>query len=94
MPRRRVLKREDVADLFAETEPRRRNTPYDRKYIRWTVRVPELTRDKIRAIAEQNNVGLNDLVRWIFDQFIYKYENEEIELPVEEYVVTYSRLSE
>jgi hypothetical protein len=39
-------------------------------------------------------VGLNDLVRYVFQTFIRQYDAGEIELPVEEYVVTRSRLSE
>ena len=93
MPRRQV-KREDLDNVFAITDRRREPSPYDLKYKRCTYQVEEMAHDKLKAIAEQNHVGLNDLVRWIFDRFIYGYENEEIVLPVEEYVVTYSRLSE
>jgi hypothetical protein len=94
MGRRRELKRDDVTDLFAKTAPRRRKTPYDRKYKRYTYRLQEMTRDKLKAIAEQNGIGLNDLVRWVLDRFIYGYERGEVVLPIEEYVVTKSRLSE
>jgi len=39
-------------------------------------------------------VGLNDLVRYVFQTFIRQYEAREIELPIEEYVVTRSRLTD
>jgi hypothetical protein len=92
--RRRRLERADVTDLFAVTEPKRRNTPYDAKYARWTVRVKPMTRDKIKAIAKREGIGLFDLVRWVLRQFVYDYEQEDIVLPVEEYVVTKSRLAD
>lgn len=93
MRRRRELKREDIPDLFGETEPKRRDTPYDRKYEHHTYRISEMTHDKFKAISTQHDIGLNDLVRWVFDRFIYGYEQGEIVLPIEEYVVTKSRLT-
>jgi hypothetical protein len=39
-------------------------------------------------------VGLNDLVRYIFQTFIQQYRDGKIDLPVEEYVVTRSRLTD
>ena len=49
---------------------------------------------KIKDIAQQEGVGLNDLVRYILQNFVDQYERGEIELPVEEYVVTRSRLTD
>ena len=93
MPRAQ-LKTEHVDDFFAITERKRHKTPYDFKYTKQTYSVGKMTHDKVKAIAEQEGVGLNDLVRWIFRRFIHGYENGEIEIPVEEYVVTHSRLAD
>lgn len=93
MSRRAKLTQGAVDDLFAATEPRPRNTPYDQKYQPHTYRVADVVHSKIKAIAAENDVRLNDLVRWIFKQFIEGYKAGEIVLPVEEYVVTRSRLT-
>jgi len=81
-------------DFFAPTERKSSPPPYDQKYIRRTYRIREWMHDKLKAIAEQEGVGLNDLVRYVFQTFIEQYEAGEIDLPVEEYVVTRSRLSD
>ena len=81
-------------DYFADTGPIRREYDYDRKYARKTYRVPEAMHEQIKEIATDNGLGLNDLVRWIFEGFISGYESGEIILPVEEYVVTHSRLTD
>ena len=62
--------------------------------LRRTYRVREEMHEKLKAIAGQEGVGLNDLVRYVFQTFIEGYEAGEIDLPVEEYVVTRSRLSD
>jgi predicted HicB family RNase H-like nuclease len=80
-------------DFFAPTERERTPPPYDRKYARHTYRVTEATHQELKSIAEQEGVGLNDLVRYILRTFVEQYRSGEIELPVEEYAVTRSRLT-
>jgi hypothetical protein len=50
--------------------------------------------EDLKRVADLEGVGLNDLVRYVFQSFIRQYDAGEIELPVEEYVVTKSRLSD
>ena len=82
-----------IDDIFANTDRRRKPSPYDIKYARRTYRIVEAHHDRLKAIAAENGVGLNDMVRWIFERFIEAYDEGRIELPVEEYVVSYSRLT-
>jgi len=84
---------EALDDFFTPTERERPPPPYDRKYTRRTYRVTEAIHQDLKSVAEQEGVGLNDLVRYILSTFIQQYKAGEIELPVEEYVVTHSRLS-
>ena len=95
-PKKRPKLTGDTLDDFFQptTEPKSSPPPYDRKYARHTYRVMERTHAKIKDIAHQEGVGLNDLVRYILQTFVDRYERGEIELPVEEYVVTHSRLTE
>jgi predicted HicB family RNase H-like nuclease len=94
-PRKRPqITGEALDDFFAPTERKSSPPPYDRKYARRTYRVKGWMHEKLKAIADQEGVGLNDLVRYIFQIFIQQYEAGEIDLPVEEYVVTRSRLSD
>ena len=94
-PKRRPrLTSEALDDYFAPTQRKRSIPPYDLKYARHTYRVRDALHDRLKEIAEQEGVGLNDLVRYIFQSFVRQYEANEIELPVEEYVVTRSRLTE
>lgn len=81
-------------NIFASTENRKNVPPYDIKYMRRTYRVREEVHERMKSIAAENGVGLNDMVRWIFERFTEAYDEGRIELPVEEYVVSYSRLSE
>jgi hypothetical protein len=81
-------------DFFAPTEQKPAVPPYDRKYARHTYRIKSALHLELKAIAEEEGVGLNDLVRYIFQTFIQRYRAGEIDLPVEEYVVTQSRLTE
>ena len=81
-------------DFFAPTERERAPPPYDLKYTRRTYRVTEAIHQDLKLIAECEGVGLNDLVRYILSTFIQQYRAGEIELPVEEYVVTRSRLAD
>lgn len=94
MPRRRKLTREEVADFFAYTDPpKRKSSPYDAKYKRNTYRLREGTHEALLRIAKDNGVGVNDLVRWILDTLVAAYDRGDVRLPIEEYVVTRSRLS-
>jgi predicted HicB family RNase H-like nuclease len=93
-PKRPKLPKEALDDFFLPTQRRRTSPPYDQKYARHTYRIPDGLHDKLRAIAEQEGVGLNDLVRYVFQTFARQYDAGEIELPIEEYVVTRSRLTE
>lgn len=92
--KRPKLTTEALDDFFAPTRRERPPPPYDRKYARHTYRVTDSLHETLKEIAEREGVGLNDLVRYIFLTFIRCYESGEIELPVEEYVVTRSRLSD
>ena len=92
--KRPTLNGETLDDLFAPTERKRTPPPYDQKYTRRTYRITDDLHEKIREIAEREGVGLNDLVRYILQTFVQAYDAGEIELPVEEYVVTKSRLSD
>lgn len=91
MPRAKLAPN-DVQDFF--TNPQRRNSPYDVKYERHTYRIPEKMHGQLKDVAVESGIGLNDLVRWIFQQFIDGHLSGDIVLPIEEYVVTKSRLSE
>jgi predicted HicB family RNase H-like nuclease len=94
-PRKRPqLTGEALDDFFASTERQHPLPPYDQKYARRTYRVKEEIHEKLKDIAQQEGVGLNDLVRYVFQTFIRQYNAGEVELPVEEYVVTHSRLSD
>ena len=94
-PRKRPkLTSKTLDDFFAPTERKRSPPPYDQKYTRRTYRVTESLHEDIKRIARREGVGLNDLVRYILQTFIRQYESGEIELPIEEYVVTRSRLTE
>jgi hypothetical protein len=94
-PRKRPkLTSEALDDFFAPTEHERTPSPYDLKYARHTYRIRDSTHEELRDIARQDGVGLNDLVRYVFQTFIKRYKDGEIELPVEEYAVTRSRLTD
>ena len=92
--KRPKLTREALDDFFAPTERKRAPPPYDLKYARHTYRVTDILHEGLKRIAQQEGVGLNDLVRYVFQTFIQQYDAGEIELPVQEYVVTHSRLTE
>jgi hypothetical protein len=93
-PRKRPkISSESLDDFFAATEKKRPPPPYDRKYSRHTYRTTDALHEDLKRIALEAGVGLNDLVRYVFQSFIRQYDAGEIELPVEEYVVTRSRLS-
>lgn len=85
---------EALDDFFAPTERERTPPPYDRKYTRRTYRITEAIHQELKAIAEEEGVGLNDLVRYVLRSFVRQYRAGEIELPVEEYAVTHSRLTD
>ncbi len=87
------IKPNEAADYFSETGPKRRSSPYDMKYERRTYRIREGTHERLKDIAAENGIGLNDLVRWILDQFLSGHDSGDIKLPIEEYVVTTSRLT-
>ena len=89
---RAKLDPKDAADYFAE--PKRRTSPYDLKYERHTYRIRERMHAQLKDIAIESGIGLNDLVRWIFQQFLDGHMSGDVVLPIEEYVVTKSRLSE
>ena len=94
-PRKRPqLTGEALDDFFAPTEQKRTVPPYDQKYARHTYRIRTTLHQELKDIAEQEGVGLNDLVRYVFQTFVQDYRSGEIELPVEEYVVTRSRLTD
>ena len=81
-------------DFFAPTDQTRTPPPYDQKYARHTYRIKSSVHEELKTIAEQEGVGLNDLVRFIFQTFVRQYKAGEIDLPVEEYVITRSRLTD
>ena len=85
---------EALDDFFTPTERERTPPPYDRKYTRRTYRITENIHQELKSVAEQEGVGLNDLVRYILSTFIQQYQAGEIDLPVEEYLVTRSRLAD
>jgi len=93
MPRAKLAPK-DIPDFFNETEPARRASGYDGKYERHTYRVAGEMHAELKQISAGSGVGLNDLVRWVFAQFITAHNEGELELPVEQYVTTVSRLSE
>jgi predicted HicB family RNase H-like nuclease len=85
---------EALDDFFAPTERERSPPPYDRKYTRRTYRITENVHQELKAIAKGEGVGLNDLVRYVLRTFVQQYHAGEIDLPVQEYVVTHSRLTD
>ena len=92
--KRPKLSSDALDDFFASTERKRPPPPYDKKYIRRTSRIRDWMHQQLKGIAQQEGVGLNDLVRYIFQTFIQDYQAGKIDLPVEEYVVTRSRLTD
>lgn len=94
MKRRATLTTSVINDIFAQTDKHRKPSPYDLKYDRHTYSIKEGDHGKLKEIAAKEGVGLNDLVRYLIDKFLRGYHSGEIVLPVEEYVVTKSRLSE
>lgn len=92
--KRPKISSESLDDFFATTEKKKATPPYDLKYARHTYRITDTLHESLKRIAQETGVGLNDLVRYVFQSFIQQYDAGEIELPVEEYVVTRSRLSE
>jgi predicted HicB family RNase H-like nuclease len=94
-PRKRPrLTSEALDDFFAPTESQRAPPPYDRKYARHTYRIPDALHQELKSIAQQEGVGLNDLVRYVMQSFVQQYQAGDVELPVQEYVVTRSRLTD
>ena len=49
-------------------------------YPHATFRLEKDQHAKLRAIATENKVGLNELVRYVFGKFIAQYEDGEINL--------------
>lgn len=47
--------------------------------------------DRIKALASENGIGINELVRWILGQSLQALDSGEWELPIEE--VTIHRLA-
>jgi hypothetical protein len=92
--KRPKLTGEALDDFFAPTEQTRTLSPYDQKYARHTYRIRTALHEQLKDIAREEGVGLNDLVRYVFQTFVHRYQAGEIELPVEEYVVTRSRLTD
>ena len=85
---------EALDDFFAPTQRERPPPPYDRKYTRRTYRVTENIHQQLKCIAQQEGVGLNDLVRYVLRTFVQQYQAGEVDLPVQDYTVTRSRLAE
>ena len=95
MKKRPQLTNEALDDFFAPTQETKRATPpYDQKYTRRTYRVTDELHSQLKEIARQKGIGLNDLVRYVFQTFIQQYNAGEIELPIEDYIATRSRLTD
>lgn len=92
--KRPKLSGEDLDDFFAPTEVKRADSPYDLKYARHTYRIRTSLHQELKRIAEEKGVGLNDLVRYILQTFVQQYKAGQIDLPVQEYIVTHSRLTD
>jgi len=56
--------------------------------------VPEALHQALKQIASDNDIGLNDLVRWLFCDAVKRIECGDLVLPIEQYVVSVRRLSE
>jgi hypothetical protein len=90
----RALIADRIDSIFAPTEQKKRKpTPYDVKYKRATFRITDDIHSGLKDVAKERGVGLNDLVRWVLGDFLERYEDGGVELPIEEYVVTVSRLT-
>jgi predicted HicB family RNase H-like nuclease len=92
--KRPKLDSEALDNFFAPTTRKPSPPPYDLKYARHTYRITDSLHEELKRIAQQEGVGLNDLVRYVFQTFVQQYEKGEIELPVRQYVVTRSRLTD
>lgn len=92
--KRPKLSGEDLDNFFAPTETKHADSPYDQKYARHTYRIRTTLHQALKDIAEKEGVGLNDLVRYILQTFIQQYQAGQVDLPVQEYVVTHSRLTD
>lgn len=94
-PRKRPkLTSEALDDFFAPTVKERTPPPYDQRYARHTYRITDSLHESLKAIAHAEGVGVNDLVRYVLQTFVRRYHAGEIDLPVQEYIVTRSRLSD
>lgn len=84
-----------IDDIFERTEQKKRKpSPYDVKYPPASFRIKTETHSELKRIAAANSIGLNDMVRWIFGEFIKGHDDGSIELPIEHYTVSVSRLSD
>lgn len=63
------------------TEKEKSPSPYDVQYGRFTYRVSKKTHTRLKAIALENAVGLNELVRYLFQDFIVHYDSGAAHLP-------------
>lgn len=77
------LTAEDLTAYFANapeaTEPQAE---------RHTYLVPDAMHDQLKAIAQAEGVGINELVRWVLERFVGNHRKGTIKVPVQEYLTT------
>ncbi len=78
MPKRPDVDDKEMDDLFGRTE---KPPPEPGKFDRKTYLLLPGIHAGLKRIAEEEDVGVNDLVRWILGDFIRRYEKGELELP-------------
>lgn len=76
--------------LFKSTEPAKTKTggrdeaEYNRRYGKpTTYRLPEELRDRIKAVAAAENVGLSELAEFILARFVADYDAGKVQIPKE-----------
>jgi predicted DNA-binding ribbon-helix-helix protein len=75
---------EDTNGLFAPTKSKagRDEREYNRRYGKpTTYRLPSELSEAIKRIAQQEHVGISELVEYILDQFVKRYEDGDTILP-------------
>lgn len=94
MPKRPHIEKAEMGQWFPEKEEQRKPTPVDYAYPPHSYRIKPETHAKLKEIAKQNGLGLSDLVRYVFREFVRAYEANEVQLPIVEYVTHTAKLTD
>lgn len=84
MKKRPRLTVEHVNQFFANA-PEEEGTPQAERH---TYLVPDVLHEEIKKIAEEEGVGISEIVVWVLKKFVHNHRKGVIKLPVEEYITT------